>query len=264
LRKACDYGLIRGAAFKVVTLIALVMVQKELRVFAEYYDQIYLKRNDYKVESEFIKKIVKKFERKPSRTLLDVGCGTGEHLRYLSRAFRCKGIDISREMIKTAKAKVVGAEFKVADMMDFDLGEKFDVVTCLFSSIGYVQTFENLVTTLKNFRMHLGDEGLTLVEPWVFKKDFREGSFSIDTFEDDRVKLVRMGTSKLSRSCWSVCFHYLIGKDGKIKHAQEIHKMLVADYEDYVKAFDWAGYGKAEFLKGDSWTRSRGLFVAME
>jgi SAM-dependent methyltransferase len=245
-------------------LIVFVMVQRELRIFAEYYDQIYLKRNDYKVESEFIKNIIKQFERKRSRTLLDVGCGTGEHLKYLSQAFRCKGVDISREMIKTARAKVAGAEFKVANMIDFNLEEKFDVITCLFSSIGYVQTFENLVKTFRNFYKHLASEGLTLVEPWVFKKDFGEGNFSIDTYQDDRVKLVRMGTSKLSRSRWSVCFHYLIGKDGKIKHAQEIHKMLVADHEDYVRAFDLAGYGKTEFLKDDSWTRSRGLFVAIK
>jgi SAM-dependent methyltransferase len=240
------------------------MVEKNFRIFAEYYDRIYLKRNDYRVESEFIENIVKQFERKPSRTLLDVGCGTGEHLKYLSSTFHCKGVDISREMIRIAKAKVAGAEFKVANMIDFNLEEKFDVITCLFSSIGYVQTFENLVKTLGNFHKHLSAEGLTLVEPWVFRKDFREGSLSIDTLEDDRVKLVRMGTSKLSRSSWSVCFHYLIGKDGKIKHAQEIHKMIAADYEDYVKAFDMAGYSKTQFLKGDSWTRSRGLFVAVK
>lgn len=240
------------------------MVEKELQIFAKYYDQIYLKRNDYKIESEIIKSIIKQFEKKPSKTLLDVGCGTGEHLKYLSRTFRCKGVDISKEMIKTAKAKVTGAEFKVANMVDFNLKEKFDVITCLFSSIGYVQTFENLVKTFKNFHKHLSSEGLTLVEPWVFRKDFREGNFAIDTFEDDKIKLVRMGTSKLSASHWLVHFHYLIGKDGKIKHAREIHKMLAADCEDYVKAFDLAGYSETEFLKDDRWTRSRGLFVAMK
>ncbi len=238
------------------------MGKNNLRIFARYYDQIYLQMNDYESESKIVKHIIRQFEKKPSKTLLDVGCGTGEHLKHLSQNFRCKGIDISKEMIETARAKVADAEFEIADMIDFSLGQKFDVITCLFSSIGYVQTFKNLVKTLKNLLYHLNDEGLTLVEPWVFKKEFRKGTVSIDTYEDDKIRLVRMGTSKLTRSQWLVYFHYLIGTDGEIKHAREVHKMLAADYEDYVRAFNLAGYSETKFLKEDQWTRSRGLFVA--
>ena len=240
------------------------MGDNDLRIFSRYYDPIYLKRKDYESESKVVKHIIRQFEKKPSKTLLDVGCGTGEHLKYLSQTFRCKGIDISEEMVETAKTKVADADFEIADMIDFSLDEKFDVITCLFSSIGYIQTFKNLVKTLKNLFNHLNNEGLTLVEPWVFKKDFRKGNFAIDTYEDYKIKLVRMGTSKLTRSQWLVYFHYLIGKDGEIKHVREVHKMPAADYEDYIRAFNLAGYSETRFLKEDQWTRSRGLFVAMK
>lgn len=244
------------------TLI-LVMCEHE-RTFAKYYDQIYLKMKDYKNESEIVQDIIRRFERKPSKTLLDVGCGTGEHLKYLSRHFHCTGLDISREMIKTAKAKVQNAQFKIANMIDFELQDKFDVIVCLFSSIGYVQSFRNLVRTLRNFRNHLANDGLALVEPWVFRKDFREGTVSIDTYEDQRIKLVRMGTSRLTRLHWLVYFHYLIGIDGRIKYTKETHRMILADYEDYVKAFNLAGYRQIKFLGENEWTRSRGLFMAMK
>jgi SAM-dependent methyltransferase len=234
------------------------------RTFAKYYDQIYLKMKDYKNESEIVQDIIKRFERKPSKTLLDVGCGTGEHLKYLSRHFYCTGLDISREMIKTAKAKVPNAQFKIANMIDFELQDKFDVIVCLFSSIGYVQSFRNLVRTLRNFRNHLANDGLALVEPWVFRKDFREGTVAIDAYEDQRTKLVRMGTSRLTRLHWLVYFHYLIGIDGRIKYTKETHRMILADYEDYVKAFNLAGYRQIKFLGENEWTRSRGLFMAMK
>jgi len=240
------------------------MVKKDLETFARYYDQIYLKRKNYESESKIVKRIIRQFEKKASETLLDVGCGTGEHLKYLSQSFRCKGIDISKEMIETAKAKVADAKFEIADMIDFRLGEKFDAITCLFSSIGYVHTLKNLERTFKNFHYHLSNEGLTLVEPWIFKKDFRKGTFSIDTYENDKMNLVRMGTSKLTRSQWLVYFHYLIGTDGKIEHTHEIHKMLAADYEDYVKAFNLAVYSEVRFLKENQWAGSKGLFVAMK
>jgi len=59
--------------------------------FAKYYDQIYLKKNDYENESQVVQDIIRRFERKPSESILDVGCGTGEHLKYLSRLFNCTG-----------------------------------------------------------------------------------------------------------------------------------------------------------------------------
>jgi ubiquinone/menaquinone biosynthesis C-methylase UbiE len=240
------------------------MRKHELRDFAEYYDQIYLKMNDYKNEARVVQNIIRRFERKPSGTLLDVGCGTGEHLKHLSKHFTCTGLDISREMIRKARKKVPNARFKVGDMIDFKLRRRFDVITCLFSSIGYVQNFRNLVRTLRNFHNHLADDGMVLVEPWVFRRDFRKGTVSIDTYEDKRTKLVRMGTSRLTKTHWLVYFHYLIGGDGRIRHTEETHRMISAEYEDYLKAFNMAGYSQIKFLGENDWTRSRGLFVAMK
>ena len=238
------------------------MGEHNLHTFAKYYDQIYLKRNDYKSESEIVQNIIRRFKRKPSKTLLDVGCGTGEHLKYLSEHFRCTGLDISKEMTNTARAKVTNVRFEVADMKDFRLQDRFDVITCLGSSVGYVQNFRNLARTLRNFYHHLTNDGLALVEPWVFKKNFRKGNVSIDAYEDEKIRLVRMGTSKLTGSHWLVHFHYLIGISGEITHTKEIHKMIAADYEDYVKGFNLAGYNEIKFLGENEWTRTRGLFVA--
>ena len=238
------------------------MSEHNLHAFAKYYDQIYLKRNDYKSESEAILEIIRRFKKKPSKTLLDVGCGTGEHLKYLSQHFRCTGLDISKDMISTARVKVPNARFEIADMTDLRLRDRFDVITCLFSSIGYVRNLGNLTRTLRGFHNHLTDDGVAIIEPWVFKKDFRAGNFAIDTYEDENIKLARMGTSKLTKSCWLVHFHYLTGINGNIKHTKEIHRMIAADYEDYVKSFNLAGYNEIKFLGENEWTRTRGLFVA--
>jgi ubiquinone/menaquinone biosynthesis C-methylase UbiE len=238
------------------------MVEANLKTFGKYYDQIYLQMKDYENESEALKSIIKRFERKPSKTLLDVGCGTAEHLKYLCQSFQCRGIDIDEQMIKAAQSKVPSAQFTVANMIDFRLEAKFDVITCLFSSIGYVQDFENLEKALRNFNNHLSRDGIVIIEPWVFKKDFKKGHISIDTYKDDTIKLARMATSKLMRLHWLVYMHYLIGSEGAIKYVKETHKMLAADCEDYVRAFNLAGFGETRFLTENLWKQSRGLFVA--
>ncbi|NIO37312.1 methyltransferase domain-containing protein, partial [Candidatus Bathyarchaeota archaeon] len=149
-------------------------MKDDFSFFAEYYDQVYQRRKDYRNESKIVREIIRKFENIQSKTLLDVGCGTGEHLKHLSLEYECTGVDINRRMIEVARKKVLEAQFKVANMIDFRLKDKFDVVICLFSSIGYVQSFSNLVKTFETFYRHLHDKGLVIVEPWVFKKDYKK------------------------------------------------------------------------------------------
>jgi ubiquinone/menaquinone biosynthesis C-methylase UbiE len=237
------------------------MKENGFRTYAKYYDQVYLSKKDYQREAKLVKGVIKQFEEKRSKTLLDVGCGTGEHLKYLSLDFDCVEIDINRDMIETAKKKVPSVKFEVANMIDFRLKERFDVITCLFSSIGYVQNFNNLVKTLENLYKHLNDKGLAIVEPWIFKKDFRKGLY-LDTYEDEEVKLARMSTSGIVKSRWLIFMHYLIGEKGEIRYITELHKMLALDYEDYVKAFESSGFQNVKFLKENLWDGCRGLFVA--
>ena len=239
------------------------MNRNDFRIYAKYYDPIYLQMKDYQKEAEIVKKIIKRFERKRSKTLLDVGCGTGEHLKYLSSVFRCMGIDVNRSMIKIARNKLPNVRLKVDDMTDFRLKEKFDVITCLFSSIGYVQDFNNLVGTLENFYEHLNGQGLVLIEPWIFKKEFKK-DYYINICEDEKMKLVRMGTSEIKDSKWLVFMHYLIGEKGRIKHFKELHKMLASNYKDYLKAFKSTKFTDVEFLKENLWEGCRGLFTAVK
>jgi len=147
-----------------------------------------------------------------------------------------------------ARDKVPNARFKVANMIDFRLGERFDVITCLFSAIGHVQTFDNLVRTIKNFYNHSVEKGLVIVEPWIFKKDFIKGYMGLNTHEDENSKLARMATSKMTESKWIVYMHYLVGEKGKIKHFTEIHEMLASDCKDYVEAFKSAGFTNVKYL----------------
>ncbi len=238
------------------------MKEDDFRVFAEYYDLFYLRRKDYKKETRILREIIRRLESRESRTLLDVGCGTGEHLKYLSSDFRCTGLDINKRMIEKAESKASAARFEVGNMVDFKLGGKFDVMLCLFGSIGYVQSFDNLVTTFENFYRHLNENGLVIVEPWVFKKDFKKGHISLDTFEDDELKFVRMATSKISESMWLVYMHYLVGKNGEIGYFTEVHKMLALDCVDYVRAFKSSGLRETEFLTQNLWDGCRGLFTA--
>jgi ubiquinone/menaquinone biosynthesis C-methylase UbiE len=121
---------------------------------ARYYDLIYSWK-DYKKEAATIQRLIVKYKRSKGNDLLEVACGTGRHIQYLKDDFQVLGTDISVGMLGVARKNVKGALFKRADMVRLNLGKEFDVIICLFSSIGYVKTDANVKRTLQNFGRHL-------------------------------------------------------------------------------------------------------------
>ena len=99
--------------------------------------------------------------------LLDLGCGTGEHLNLLSReGFHCKGIDSSCEMIRFAKKRNPNIDFEVLDMTNFDFYEKFDVIVSLFGSFDYCVDEKDINSVLWNTRRALKPNSIAIFEIW--------------------------------------------------------------------------------------------------
>ena len=71
--------------------------------------------------------------RGDSLRLLDIGCGTGEHMaRYHARGFEVTGVDGSEKMLEYARANNPGAEIKQADVEAIPFPDScFDFVLCI-------------------------------------------------------------------------------------------------------------------------------------
>ena len=139
------------------------------RELAKYYDKLY-QWKDYTIETEKIKELIKQYKTTSGNSLLEVGCGTGHHIQHFKDTYQCTGVDINKEILKVARKKLPNTEFIQADMISMDLGRQFDVITCLFSSIGYVKSYSYLEKTLHSFYNHLCSGGVAVIEPW-FTKD---------------------------------------------------------------------------------------------
>jgi len=128
---------------------------------AKYYDKIYFNK-DYEKEVRFIQRVLEKFNAK---TILDVGCGTGEHISRLEKlGFRCDGLDLSKEMLSIAKQKVKNAQLFLGDMRNFNLNRKYDAIICMFATFNYNLTTRDALKTLLSFKRHLNDDGIVLLD----------------------------------------------------------------------------------------------------
>jgi len=148
-------------------------MKKEYNKLSKYYDALH-HRKDYETEANFFIGLIKKYKKSRGKKLLDVACGTGEHIKYLKKNFDCEGIDLSVELIKIAKEKNPNLEFNVQNMKKLDLKKKFDVITLLFSSIAYLKNKNEIIKTLKKFYNHLEVGGVLIIETLYLKESFKE------------------------------------------------------------------------------------------
>ena len=227
----------------------------------ELYDTIYRAFKDYEGEAKQIAVLLRTVAP-DAKTLLDVACGTGEHARLLQAAhgYEVSGLDIERAFVALARSKVPTGTFWQADMADFELGIRFDVVTCLFSSIGYLCSLEGVEGALRCFRRHLVPDGVAVVEPWFPPDAWYPGRVYVHTGETENLHVVRMSRSSVEGRISKIEFHYLIGSDGGIEHRIEHHELGLFTTDELRAAFERARFSSVEY--DPEGLTDRGLFVA--
>ena len=168
---------------------------------AQYYDDIYRSADKgYNAETDKIREFIQKYKRTTGNTLLDVACGTGVHAGLLSKYYKVEGLDLDAQMLKVAKKKHPKIRFHQGNMINFDLSRQFDIVTCLFSSIGYVKTRSNLRKAVKNMNRHLLPGGVLIIEPWFTPKQWHPGRVYALQVENSDSKIIRMSHSGQMRN----------------------------------------------------------------
>jgi len=226
---------------------------------AKYYDEIYASMDkNYLAEANKTHKFIQKHKMSKGKQLLDVACGTGAHAGLLSKHYKVEGLDVDSKMLSIARKKHPKLRFHQGDMVSFDLESQFDVIVCLFSSIGYVKTKSRLQKAIKSMSHHLLPGGVLLVEPWFSSKQWNVGHNHMITLNRPKLKITRISRS-LRRGDISILeFHYLFGTPKGIEHFTEIHELGLFTHKEYMDAFEAARLNVIHDPKG---LDGRGLYI---
>lgn len=223
---------------------------------ARFYDALYSFKN-YEKESAQLHEIIQ--ERSPgAKTLLDVACGTGKHLEFLQRDYDCAGLEHEREFVEIARQRLPDARIFQGDYRDFNLGMTFDVVTCLFSAIGYAGSVENLNQAVASMAKHLNPGGILVVEPWFFPGQFHVGYIGVTTYDSPDLKISRMNTSRIENGASIMDMHHLVGTPEEVHHFVETHALSLYTREQYEESFARAAL-TVDFVEPG--LIGRGLFI---
>lgn len=226
---------------------------------AELYDRLYAGK-PYADEAAAVHARIQAHLRSDGNALLDVGCGTGNHVAHLREHYRVDGMDLEEGMLRIARERYPDATFHQGDMTEFDLGRPFDAVVCLFSAIAYARTEDRLRQTLANFARHLRPGGVAVVEPWLAPENFRPGPPRMDVSESPEMKVARMGRTERAGDGSVIQFVYMVGTAAGIETWEDRHLLGLFTHEQTLDAFRAAGL---EVVEHDPHgLTGRGLYVA--
>ncbi len=226
---------------------------------SEFYDAVYGFK-DYAAEARRLAELVRS-SNPDGRHLLDVACGTGAHIHHLRErhGFIVAGLDISHGMVCLARSKCPSATLLQADMSCFSLLRRYDVITCLFSSIGYLVTTSHLHRAVACFKRHLANGGLLIVEAAPPLGTYDTHRVFVESVTYDGTHITRVSRSRTEGGLCKLLFDYTVVSANSVRHLSETHTIGVFTHEDIRGAFERAGFS-AEFdpigLSG------RGLWLA--
>lgn len=130
----------------------------EYQSMAKYYDLFYSKKS-YSKEVEFITDLIG-----TRKTILDVGCGTGIHMKLLEdKGYRVDGMDLSENMLDIAKSRTKGHLF-CGNLLDYKSNKTYDVIISMFAVFNHLQNYKELEKGIKNLYNQLNTNGILIID----------------------------------------------------------------------------------------------------
>ncbi len=175
--------------------------------------------------------------------------------------YAVEGLDLNPTMLRQARSKHPCIKFYKGDMTSFQLGKRYDVITCLFSAIGFVKTKARLRRAIACMAKHLRPGGILLVEPWFSPRQWSIGHLHGVFVNQPDLKLARISISKRNGNLSFNNEHFLVGTRRGIEHFVECLEMGLFTPEDYVEAFRDAGLRVKHDREG---LMGRGLYIGFK
>ncbi|MFW6022079.1 MAG: class I SAM-dependent DNA methyltransferase [Halanaerobiaceae bacterium] len=190
--------------------------------FASIYDDI-MGVVPYNLWYDYLHEILDYYQLNPQK-LLDLACGTGTmSMLYAENDYKVTGIDISEEMLRIAGEKAekrgLRIDFEKGDLRNFNINKKFDMAYCLFDSLNYILSEDELRSVFENVSN-------------VLKKD---GYFIFDMNTIKRLMSIHPGKTVINGDTYSCIWEDIIDKENK--RWQVKLKIYLKNLDEYFEEF---------------------------
>ena len=184
--------------------------------------------------------ILSKIVTTSANCILDIGCGQGRHsLEFASRGYKnVVGIDFSESNIEKAQCSALEEQLKAnficGDARKLKLGNKYDIVLCLYDVIGSFRNEEDNIKIFRTIKHHLKEGGIAVIS--VMNMELTESIstniVSLKERPDALLDLKASNTMAVSGNVFNPEY-FLINKDDGLVYRKEqfdSDNMLSAEY----------------------------------
>ena len=199
-----------------------------------YYDIFFLKNSNFQKEINILINFLKENKIK---SILDVGCGTGEHDKYLKeKNFKTEGIDISKDMIAYAKNKNKDIYYECLDITKTLPNKKYDCVIALSHVIDYQLTKEKIKNMINNIYQVLNKNGYFYFNFYNLNGIISKGlSPQEKIVVDDEITIKRKSNAILTnKNILNLEYHYYIKDKDKNETVNIKEKLICFNVKDLV------------------------------
>ena len=130
------------------------------KLYADAYDMVAMDHTKVMFEVKYIKSLM---DKSKNNVILDVGCGTGQHTKYLSEDNEYIGLDKSTHMLDKAKLNINKKSRLVledANKLSAVGEDKFTVIMCMYFTIYY---FKDPNKIFYNFTRWIKKDGILIL-----------------------------------------------------------------------------------------------------
>lgn len=193
-------------------------------------------------------------------SVLDVACGTGRHVPSFSeRVDLVVGTDASEDMLKVAIDRSPHVEFVKADFRTMDLQRRFDLVTCLFSSVGHVADEAELRQAIAAMSTHVEHDGALIIEAWLTPEEAKpEGARQAVMVPVADGHVARLARSYLDGDAVVIEFVWAVATAHFADCELERHRMSLFSEQQYVGAMRACGL-EPEWISPSPLTSGRAI-----
>lgn len=201
--------------------------------YAMEYDLLYAEK-DYRAECDLLEDAFRRYGRNEIRTVLDLGCGTGNHAIPLAqRGYRVTGVDRSEEMLKSARAKAAQMNASVVwqegDIRTIHVAEAFDAALLMFAVLGYQLENKDVLAALRTVHSNLRPNGLLIFDMWYGPAVLKIGPterIKVTPSADGQLIRAAIPTLDVRRQVCRVQYHLWMLRDKQVvRETEEAHSM---------------------------------------
>lgn len=205
---------------------------------SKYIDASYRRTKNYQQEVDFILR-----RAGNSRgILIDVACGSGGHAELLGKAgFEVYAVDLNDGMLRLVRKNLPKARVFKQDMRQLDVPVQADVLLCMYNSINYNYSYDELAHTFRRFYDHLKPGGVLIFDTAFMKHTWKPGPFSVETISTTEFEVARVNKSSNKGSFGIVDIVFVIFEKGR-KVVETQNKIFLPDRDRIITLMKQIGF----------------------